>query len=136
MQTKPKIRAAGCFLEYDGKFVILLRHENKSDGNTWGLPAGKVGNDETDEESVLREIDEETGYSAKASEIEFLGNFDFDFPDLFLEFPTYRLKLKKPIEVVHRPDEHTQWKWMTPEEVYALPNPVRGLHDLMRMVGY
>jgi 8-oxo-dGTP pyrophosphatase MutT (NUDIX family) len=38
----PKMEVVGCFLENDGEFLILQRHDNKPQGNTWGLPSGKL----------------------------------------------------------------------------------------------
>ena len=134
--AKRKIRTTGCFMEYDGKFVILHRYPDRPDGDTWGLPAGKVDADETDEQTILREIKEETGYNAVKEELEFLGDYVFGFPDLYLEFPTYRLKLKQPIDVKHKLDEHVGYKWVTGEECYAMPNLIRGFHDLLERTGY
>ena len=131
-----KIRTTGCFMEYDGKFVVLHRHPDRPDGDTWGLPAGKVNADETDEQTILREIKEETGYNAAKEELEFLGDYVFEFPDLYLEFPTYRLKLKQPVDVEHKPDEHVGYKWVTGEECYAMPNLIRGFHDLLERTDY
>lgn len=55
------LRVVGCFLEYEGKFVLLHRHAHKPNGGTWGLPAGKVEPGESDTAAVLRELWEETG---------------------------------------------------------------------------
>jgi len=131
-----KLRTAGCFIEYDGKFVILHRHPEKSQGDTWGLPAGKVEPGETDEEAIIREVQEETGYVASASELEFLGNQVFAFPDLELTFPTFRIKLDKPADIAHNPHEHQALRWVTPEECYEMPNLIHGFHDLLERVGY
>jgi 8-oxo-dGTP pyrophosphatase MutT (NUDIX family) len=46
------MRVVGCFLEFDTKFVILSRHSHKPDGNIWGLPSGKVEDDESDQEAI------------------------------------------------------------------------------------
>lgn len=71
------MRIVGCFLEYDSKFVILLRHSHKPSGDTWGLPAGKVEAGEDDKTALLRELREETGYKADESELLHLGDFSF-----------------------------------------------------------
>ena len=131
-----KIRTVGCFMEYDGKFLILRRQAHKPDGNTWGLPAGKPDAGESDVEAMLREIEEETGYMAQADELERLGVYVFEYPDLYLEFPTYQLKLDQPFEVVHRPDEHLEYRWASAQECDAMPDLIRGFHDLLRRVGF
>lgn len=71
------MRVVGCFLEYNDKFVILLRQKHKPDGDTWGLPGGKVEQGEDDVEAIIRELEEETGYKATQNQVELLGNFNF-----------------------------------------------------------
>ena len=134
--AKQKMRTVGCFMEYDSKFIILHRRPDEPDGNTWGLPAGKVNAAESDEDAILREIAEETGYKASKDELELLGTYIFEFPDLYLEFPTYHLSLKQHIEVEYNLDEHTNFKWVTAQECYGMPNLIRGFHDLLKRVGY
>ncbi len=134
--AKRSIRTVGCFIEREGRFLILHRRPGTADGGRWGLPAGKIEEGETDEEAILREIAEETGHKAAREELEFLGDFRFDFPDLHVEFPTYRLVLERPIEVKHNPAEHTEWRWVTSEECDAMPDLIRGFHDLLRRTGY
>jgi len=131
-----KLRTVGCFLELGGKFLLLHRHPDKPQGNTWGLPAGKVDPGETDLQALLREVWEETGYTISPDKLEFLGDQVFDFPHLHLNFPTYRVILDQPHEVAHRPGEHQAYKWVTPEECYAMPDLIEGLHDLLERVGY
>lgn len=133
---KPKLRTAGCFIEYDGKFLLLHRHPDKPLGGTWGLPAGKVERGESDLETITREAFEETGIRLKPEAFEFLGDFVFDFSYLYLEFPTFRAQLDAAYEVTISPTEHQDYKWVTPEEAYAMPNLIDGLHDLLKMTGY
>jgi 8-oxo-dGTP pyrophosphatase MutT (NUDIX family) len=131
------MRAVGCFLEYDGKFVILLRHSHKPDGATWGLAGGKVEHKEADQDAMLRELEEETGYRAVASELEYLGDNEFvssnGKPYVFV---TYRVKLKDPHQVKLEESAHAAYKWVTASECYDMPNLIPGFHVLLRKIGY
>jgi 8-oxo-dGTP pyrophosphatase MutT (NUDIX family) len=131
-----QLRTVGCFLEHDGKFLILHRHPNKSQGNTWGLPAGKVEPGESDPDAILREVREETGYQASIEQLEFLGDQQFHFSNLELTFPTFRIKLQRPFQVKHSAYEHQAFRWVTAEECYAMPDLIHGLHDLLERLGY
>ncbi len=131
-----KIRVVGCLIEYDGKILALHRKEDKSQGNTWGLPAGKVEEGESDIDAIIREIKEETGHETKKADLEFVLDKTWDFPEKVVEFPTYRLRLNKKIEVRYNPKEHDDYRWMTPEECYSRDDLVHGFHDLLKNLGY
>ncbi|MEK6960711.1 MAG: NUDIX hydrolase [Nanoarchaeota archaeon] len=131
---KSKVRVVGTFIEHDGKFLILRRRPD--DGDCWGLPAGGVNKGETDAQAAVREIFEETGYQTKESDIEYLTQIDIEYPKFICEFPAFRLRLAKAIEVKHNPDEHIGYKWVTPEECHAMKDLIKGFHELLVMVGY
>lgn len=130
------MRVVGCFLEYNGKFVLIHRHAHKPDGNTWGLPSGKVDSDETDLAALQRELYEETGYKADAYEVELLGSFDLVSPrGEPVTYVTYRVKLRDSHEVVLEEAAHSEYKWVTVDEADARDDLIFGLHDLFRLVG-
>ena len=135
--TVRMMRIVGCFLEHDGKFLILLRHAHKPDGGTWGLPAGKVEPDESDKHAMVRELREETGYHATEEELEHLGDFPFTSSrgEQYV-FATFRVKLDDPHELVVEEAAHADHKWVTPEECYARTDLIDGAHELLRLVGY
>lgn len=126
----------GCFLEYDGRFVILLRHAHKPDGDTWGLPAGKVEVGEDNETAVLRELAEETGYYGSQQELEHLGDHQFGNGKDSYTFATYRIKLNTPHQVKVENSAHKEHRWVTARECYAMPNLIAGFHDLLVRVGF
>ncbi len=130
------MRIVGCFLEYNGKFVILRRHSHKPNGNTWGLPAGKVEPGENDAEAILREVYEETGYRGNAQELGHLGDFEFTEGDSKYTFATYLIKLAQPHSVILESNAHSDFKWVTAEECYAIPNLIDDFHDLLKKLKF
>jgi mutator protein MutT len=98
--------------------IIKRRNLEKSDYNTylsWAFPGGKQRKDESREETVEREILEETGYSVKAIE-----QIDLWFHPEFRKIICYFLcelleenQTQKPKEE----EEIEEIKWVKPEEL-------------------
>lgn len=130
------MKITGCFLEYKNKFPILLRHPNKSNGDTWGLPAGKAEPGESNQETILRELLEETGYRAKPSELEYLGEFYFGPEEHSYTFIAYRIKLTEPFKVTPEPKEHAEMAWVTARECYDKQNLIPDFHELLELLGF
>jgi 8-oxo-dGTP pyrophosphatase MutT (NUDIX family) len=100
----PRFEVASCFLEHDGKFLLLLRHDHKPQGNTWGAPAGKI----------------ENGYLADPQELTGLQILYVRYPEYDFVYHTYRLKLARPHQVVLEPAGHKEYCWVTPQEAFSL----------------
>jgi 8-oxo-dGTP diphosphatase len=131
------MRIAGCFLEYEGKFLILYRHSHKPDGDTWGLAGGKVEDGESDKTAVLRELEEETGYKAEASELEHLGDYDFvSSTNRPYTYCAYRVQLRDPHDVQLEESAHAEYRWVTAAECDALTDLIPGFHSLLRLTKY
>lgn len=131
------MRVVGCFLEYNNEFVLLKRHSHKPDGSTWGLPAGKVELNESDEAAMMRELYEETGYRSNTSSLKLLGVYDFVTPSGTVNnFVTYSVKLNDPHEIILENTAHSEYKWVSAEEANQMSDLIFGLHDLFKMVGY
>ena len=131
------MRVVGCFLEYNNKFVLLKRHSHKPDGSTWGLPAGKVESDESDEAAMMRELYEETGYQSSSSQLKLLGVYDFVTPSgTANNFVTYSVKLNEPYGIILEDAAHSEYRWVSVEEANQMPDLIFGLHDLFKLVGY
>ena len=116
---KPKFELVGCLFEYKGKILLLQRREDKSQGGKWGMPAGKINIGEEKLEALAREINEETGNLIDPKNFIFLKSFYVNHFDDFI-FYMYTLPLKKLIQVKLNPEEHVDYKWITPEESLKL----------------
>ena len=128
-----RIRTIGCFVQAGNKFIILHRLPTKSQGNKWGVVAGLQQAHETDEETLLRVVKTETG--RVFSKFEFLGQWNWHFDDLIVEFPTYRIETEE-FAVELDPEQHDSYRWVTAEEFFAMQDIVHGCHELLGRVGY
>jgi 8-oxo-dGTP pyrophosphatase MutT (NUDIX family) len=82
-----KNTSAGVFFysAQTNRFLYLLRTDHKNPGN-WGIPGGKIDNDETLFEGLERECIEEIGYfpkEAKLIPIQKFVNRDFTYHTFF-----------------------------------------------------
>ena len=129
-----EIRTVGTIVECENEILVLLRNSDRPQGNTWGLPAGKVNPNEKDLDAAIRELYEETGYKANPDELKLIGNFDWHFPEVTVYFPTFKLDLKYKFDVKIDSNEHQEYKWISPEECYKKNNLIHGFHDLIEKV--
>lgn len=135
MNEKPKIKAVGCFLEYEGQFLILHRSVNMNQGGKWGLPAGGVEQGENERDAIAREVREEIGISIPCEEFSFLQKIIFNFPDKINEYSVYSVKLKSKIDVSLDPQEHQDYAWTTGKECYKRNDLMQGVHDVLERTG-
>ena len=111
----PTTTGVGCFLEYKGKMLLLLRQDHKPQGNTWGQPAGKLEPGETPMQAIIREVFEETGVGS-GSDIKELKTFFVSYPEYDFVYHTFHLPLKKKPEIKIDNSCHKKYCWITAEE--------------------
>ena len=131
-----KQKAVGCFIECNNKFLILYRPKTKYQNNEWGLVGGKINPGESPEQALIREISEEIDFDASNKKIEFLGNFILHYPNKDWNFFSYRIKIKQPIIPKLDKTECIDYKWVTPEKCFSMPNLMPGIYVLLKKVGY
>ena len=78
------IEVSAAIIKKDEKILIAQRGENKSEALKWEFPGGKIEENETPEESLVREIKEELNI-----DIEVMDFFD----ENIYEYPTGKIKL-------------------------------------------
>ncbi len=128
--------AVGCFIEYDGKILILYRPQTQNRNNEWGLVGGKIDANESHEQALIRETAEEIGFNISTQDLKFLGKFNLQYPESNWDFYAYKVLLKQPITIQLETAESLEYKWVTPEECFSMPNLMQGLYVLLKEVGY
>ncbi len=119
--TKPDIEAAGAFIEYDNKILLLKRAPEKRGGGKWGLPAGKVEPGEAVLDAAVRELFEETGIEAAPHQLEFFKKTFFKDTEKLWLFHLFHLKFDTLPANIQLNHEHTEYRWLTPREALTLP---------------
>src|SRR5258708_4502108 len=71
---KKEIDVVGCYIQCDGKILLLHRQAQKTNGNTWGMPAGKIDLGESISQAMEREIREETGLEIPESALTYFDS--------------------------------------------------------------
>ncbi len=122
-----EIDVAGCFIEYDKKILLLHRLEHKTNGDTVGLPAGKMLANETLNQTIIREVKEETGIDISTLPIKFIKSVHIRHEGHDLVFHMFKLALNNLPEVIINPEEHKNFYWLTKEEILERNDLI---HDL------
>lgn len=124
----PKFEVVGCFVESNGEILLLHRQDHKPEGNTWGIPSGKIDEGETPQSTVIRELGEETGFKLPESEVLYLTKLYVRFPLYDFIYHVFRTKLAERESVKLNPSEHKDFKWVVPEKAEQL-NLIGGLKE-------
>lgn len=107
-----------CYLDYQGEFLFLKRKESSSQGETWGVPAGKLEQNEKEMQGAQRELFEET--SVQVSNLVDQGKIWVEVPGCCYEYHMFYQKVdEKPF--VRLNSEHTQYLWVSPKSSFELP---------------
>lgn len=110
-----------CFIESKKEILLLHRQDHKPEGNTWGVPAGKVDPNETIFEAMIREIREETGIKIPFSRIKYLGKLYVRYPTSDFVYHSFKARLDRRCEITLQPKEHKDFKWLSPKDALSLP---------------
>lgn len=115
-----KFDVVSCFVEYNGKILLLHRQDHKPQGNTWGVPAGKVDAGENILESMIREIHEETGFLLPSSQISYFKKVFVKYPDIDFIYHIYHTVLNQKPSVIINNAEHKDFKWVSPKNALKM----------------
>ena len=117
----PKIEVVGCFVQHNDEIILLLRQDHKPQGNTWGIPSGKIDDGEDPKITVQRETEEETGLRIPEDEIFFHSTFYVRYDDYDFIYHVFSAKLDNKFEIAINELEHKDAIWISPVKALDLP---------------
>lgn len=121
-----EVDVVGCYVLYDGKFILLKRQPHKVSGNKLGLPAGKVDANENIQQAMCREILEETGLKVSEIGLEFIGSVFVRNEGHDIGYHMFATTFFTQPNVVINPQEHQSYVWASPSEALQMDL----IHDL------
>lgn len=118
----PDIEVVGCLVEFNGKILLLHRHDNKPEGNKWGLPGGKIDKEDINiNVAMLRELQEETGLILNEKDLIFYKTFFVSHLGYNFLYHYFNCKLEGIPEIIIAEKEHKAFSWLTSEEALCMP---------------
>ncbi|MEI6479991.1 MAG: NUDIX hydrolase [bacterium] len=117
---KEKFEVVSCFIEHESEILLLHRQDSKPQGNTWGVPAGKIDKGEDLLTAIIREINEETGISAESHQFKYFDKFYVRYPDYDFTYHIFHLPVETKPTLNINPNEHKDSIWKTPQESLEL----------------
>lgn len=104
------IRVAAAIIEKNNKILIAKRLYGEHAG-LWEFPGGKYEEDETGEQTIVREIKEE--FDADIEVKNFLCTIEHQYDSFYLVMDCYICGLLNDDLVLH---DHSAVRWINPEE--------------------
>lgn len=108
--------AVGCFVEYNGKILLLHRQDHKPQGNTWGIPSGKMEGKENLHSCMVREIEEESGLVVDKERLEFFKTVYVRFSDYDFVYHIFHIALDNEPKIKIDDTEHKDLQWLSPTD--------------------
>ena len=118
---KSKFEIVSCFIEHDGEILLLHRQSHKSEGNTWGLPAGKIHSGEDSQKAIIREIQEETGLDIPQSQVSYSTTVYVRYQAYDFVCHIFHTKLTERQQIRINQEEHKAFVWASPRSALKLP---------------
>ncbi len=116
----PSMEVVGCFVECDGKILLLLRQDHKNEGNKWCCPGGKVEKrDRSVVAAAARELFEETAIILPDGKLGRITTLFIRYPSFDFIYHIFIAKLDS-LPQVKFDGAHKAFAWVTPEEALQM----------------
>lgn len=111
--------SVACIVFMNGKILVAHRNPVGDMGGRWEFPGGKCDEGETEYSAIVREMSEEFGVRAAVGEKITSAEFEHRGKKCLLN--AYLVEFEHDgIEKPYVLTEHSEYKWVFPEEIKAL----------------
>ena len=113
-----RIRVVAAMIEKDGKYLITQRRPSATLPLLWEFPGGRVEENETDEQALLRELKEEMEIAVEVRDR--VIHVQHSYPHYDIDFRVYRCRLVSGSIQNGKVHDH---RWVTPQDMdkYEFP---------------
>lgn len=112
--------SAVALIDADGRVLLAQRPEGKSMAGLWEFPGGKIEENETPEQALVRELHEELGIETWDSCLAPLTFASHSYDDFHLLMPVFACRKWNGIPQAR---EGQTLKWVRPNELRDYPMP-------------
>jgi 8-oxo-dGTP pyrophosphatase MutT (NUDIX family) len=133
---QPIAQVSICFIEVDGKILLLKNINKKIENNTWSAPGGKLEAYETPLEALHREVLEETGLTLEINDQMFKHTLYSRFCTIDSILHIFKTHLPGQIidyPIALNPQEHSEYLWISPHDSLEL-NLMKGEHEIINLL--
>lgn len=109
-------KSIACIAVNDDKVLIAHRNPQGQMGNRWEFPGGKVENDESECDAIIREMQEEFGIKVKVIQEIATGTFMHNGEKCFLK--VYQIQVPhNGLKEKYVLTEHSEYKWISIDKI-------------------
>jgi len=116
VSSQKQIVVACALVQKDGKVLVVQRGPGKSRAGKWEFPGGKLNENETLEQCVVREVQEELHLTIEV--IAPLDMHQHTYTDIAIELHAFICGLTLVQEIVLT--EHIAFEWVEPNDLTAV----------------
>ena len=110
----PSKQVVTCFIQKGDKILVLQRARKDEQHGLWGIPGGKLDNDELPVPGLLRELREETDLNISPSSLKLLGTaLSHTSCDGLYGLYLFHCTIPRYTEIKINTSEHYDSKWVT-----------------------
>lgn len=102
----------------DKRYLLARRGPGHSGAGQWEFPGGKVEENESQEEALVREIDEELGLVIKQNKLRYLTENLHVYPDKTIRLYLWGYQIEHDVDF--KLVDHDQVRWLHPKEMHTV----------------